>query len=126
MNILPSIKQILVAGGITTQIKYNGLTDGKQMQIAIRDTGEIEPDINDTTSIDIEMRTFQVLVRGTDYDELSQLNNLIRRALHERIGVKTTAHHFYMIGTLSGLQPITNEVGNYEFSGNFKAKVRAL
>lgn len=128
MNILSAVKQLLVDGGVSYEVKLNSLADSPVNQIMIRDTGEVEPDANDTTQMGAsptEERTFQVFVRGSSYSGVVTECTLIRQALHGQIGATKSGFYFLNILTISGFQPITNEIGNYEFSGNFKTKVRA-
>lgn len=130
MNILKAIKVHLVAAGITRTIKYNAFADAPIDQLIIRDTGEIEPDPDNTASTEIEQRTFQIIVRGSDYDATVAICGQIRDALHNKINLTindgTTAFQFKNIAMFTGFQPITNEIGNYEFSGNFKARVMVV
>lgn len=125
MNYLPQIKKHLKDSGITTpDIKINNLPDTPVALILLRDTGEVEPDINFSAK-GIEDRTFQVFVRHDNYETAVALCASIRSALHGRIAHTEGAFYFYNMATISGFQPITNEIGHYEFSGNFRTKLRA-
>ncbi len=123
MNVLTVVKTVLTEAGIATPIKFNYMPDKPHSLIVVRDTGEVTPDPN-MTATTIEDRTVQVLVRGSVYETVKADVDAIRAAMHGVVGRTEGDTRIMSMMIISGLQPITNEVGNYEFSGNFRLKVR--
>ncbi len=123
MNILTGVKEIINASvtGAGSVVKFNNMPDTPHAVVLVRNTGGVEPDANATA--EIQELTFQIIVRGTGYVAVENIATSLRELLHLHNGTHGGID-FMMIRIFSEFQPITNELGNYEFSGNFRAKVR--
>lgn len=127
MNILPDIKTILTTAGMTAaEIKLAKVPDAPDTVVVISDTGGIEPNANDTSVTERQNKTFQVYVRSADYNTAIARCEAVRSALVNQINRTVGATHFENILVTSEFQSIGNdEVNRWEFTGNFKSKVRS-
>lgn len=127
MNILSDVKALIIESGTipATTVKLGKVPDQPNDVIVVIDSGGIEPDANDTTTKYREHRTFQIYVRATSYDAAQAFITNVRHDLIGRTGVKGNTY-FEKILMISEFQSIgDDDTGRWEFTGNFKARVRA-
>lgn len=122
MNIIKAVKTLLVDAGVTTPIKMGKQPDTPVAVITILDTGGTAPDMDLGV---VHEPTFQLLIRGADYEACRTIADDCRAALHGKIAVAAEGVHFLNIGLLAEPGSLgDNERGEHEFSANFKAKAR--
>lgn len=124
MNILAAVDNLLVTGGIPTdKIKLSRQADTPVEQVTVLDTGGMPPDSEIT---EVHEPTFQLLIRGADYDTVKTLADQCRTILHGRIAVEAAGVHFFFIELLNEPGSLgQDDNGNEEISANFRCKVRA-
>lgn len=121
---LEAIKAIIntnvTAAGYVT--KFNTMPDQPKNVVVVRDTGGVEPDPN-FTAYKMQHKTFQILVRSDTYTSARDMADTVRDLLHGYQGTQAGVDLMFVM-VFSEPQPITNETGNYEFSANYRVKLR--
>ncbi len=123
MNIVAGIKVLLTEAGVTTPIKLDRMPAEPDTVIMVKDTGGVEPDANDTSTIDRYYKTFQIIVRAPEFTTGEAIAKDVRSALINRVNVGAENVLFESIMMLGEFQSIgRDDNGRQEFSANFKTK----
>lgn len=108
-------------GTVGTTIFKSYLPESVTNSLVVLDTGGTQPD----KDLPTKEPTFQIFIRAEDYSTGKALLESVRTALHQTKNTTLGNTYFYFILAISeGGHIGRNEVGQDEFSINFRARTR--
>lgn len=108
-------------GTLGTNIFAGYFPDNVDSGVCVIDTGGVAPD----PDLPTRNKTFQVFIRGTDYETGQDLVDTVRSTLHQISNQTIGSFYFYYVLALSDGGHIgRNDRGIDEFSINFQSLIR--